>query len=433
MGHNEGKEKGIDLVLVLSFFLLSCFISFSLTGCGGGGGSLSSSDGPIGPALFSGWEMTNGPFSGMVYSLAVDPNNSQKVYAAVGIGGLFSTDDGGLGWIHVEGGLKSLSILAVAVAGDGQTIYVGTDGDGIYRTTNGGGSWGPASNGLPIDPQSQKYFDVDDLLIDPQDKRIVYAKLAWSNYLYRTTDGGNSWERIGLDLPFEPIMSLAIHPGSTEVLYAGTDSNGVWKSVDRGDSWDEINGNLPSHIVHFPCLAVDADNNILYAGSRQYGLYKTLDEGITWQFIQVGPHTVSESWDAYVLAMDPIDKSIIYTYVETVAPVQPAEDGIYRTFDSGDNWEQIPFHEYLNTYRHVREIVIAPSNGDVVYVTTQGEGLFMTNDVTNVGDVGDWVPIDNGLVNLPVYAMILHPWDNKIVYAGTGEPKKGCTKQSMVA
>ncbi len=279
------------------------------------------------------------------------------------------------------------------------------------------------SNGLPKDPQTQEYFGVNNLYIDPKDKDsgIVYAELAWSYYLYRTTNGGNNWERIGLDLPFEPIMSLAIHPVNTQSLYAGTYSKGVWKSTNRGDSWNEINGNLPPYVVHFPSLAIDPDSNTLYAGSRDYGLYKTLDDGITWQFIEVGPNTVNENWDASALAMDPIDKFTIYMYVESVSPVQPADDGMYRTFDGGVTWEKIPFHEYPDTYRPVREIAIAPSNGNVVYVTTQGEGFFMTNDVMSVEEVRDWIPIDNGLVDLLVLAMILHPWDNKIVYAGTEE------------
>jgi photosystem II stability/assembly factor-like uncharacterized protein len=409
----------------LCLFLLAVLISLSLTACGGGGGggggAVGVSGGSINTALFSGWEMTNGPFSGTISSLAVDPNKSQKIYAGVEIGGLFTSDDGGRSWTHIGGKLEDLCISSVALANNGRSIYVGTRGDGIFKTTDGGMSWSKVSNGLPEDPQTQDYFGVDNLYIDPQDSGIVYAELAWSYYLYRTTNGGNKWERIGLDLPFEPIMSLAIHPDNTQVLYAGTYSTGVWKSTDRGDSWNEINGNLPAFVVHFPCLAIDPDNNILYAGSRDYGLYKTLNDGTTWEFIKVGPHTVNENWDACVLAMDPIDKSTLYTYVETVSPAQPADDGVYRTFDGGNNWEKVPFHEYPNTYRPVREIAVAPSDGTVVYVTTQGYGLFMTGDAMSIDEVGDWASVDKGLVDLLVLTILLHPTDNKILCAGTEE------------
>jgi photosystem II stability/assembly factor-like uncharacterized protein len=418
------RKKKVNLLFALSFLLLSGLISFSLISCGGGGGGGgSSSGGTIDPALFSGWEMTNGPFSGMVYSLAVDPNNSQRVFAALEEGGLFRSDNGGQSWTHIEESLTNVSISAVAVAGDGQAVYVGTGSDGVYKSLNGGQTWTQVSNGLPIDPKTSQYYEIYKITIDPTNANIVYALSGDRFYLCRTTNGGASWTRIdGGGLPWDRIETFAIHPDNDQWLYVGTNAFGVYKSENMGTNWNEINGNLPPYVVHFPCLAIDPDNNTLYAGSRDYGLYKTVDEGTTWQFIEVGPNTVNENWDAYVLAMDPIDKSTMYTYVETVSPVQPADDGIYRTFDGGGTWEKVPFHEYPGTYRPVREIAVAPSNGNVVYVTTQdSEGLFMTNNIMSVEDPSNWIPIGNGLVDLLVLAMILDPWDNKIVYAGTDE------------
>jgi len=424
-----GKKKNINCPFALSFFLLSGLISFFLTGCGGGGGGSSASDAPINPALFSGWEMTNGPFSGMVYSLAVGPNNSQRVFVALEEGGLFRSDNGGQSWAHVEEGLTNVSISAVAAAGDGQTVYVGTGSDGVYKSLNGGETWTQVSNGLPIDPKTNEYYEIFEITIDPTDANTVYVLSGLRWYLCKTTNGGASWARIdGGGLPWDRIEAFSIHPGNNQWLYVGTDAKGVYKSENMGASWNSINGDpanggLPDYVVHIPCLAIGPENNILYAGSRDYGLWKTLDDGVTWDFVPVGDLT--GWWNVYVLGMDPVDKSLIYAYVEDVrlydpGVFNPEEDGIYRTFDGGGTWEKVPFHEYPGTYRPVREIAVAPSNGDVVYVTTKGYGPFMTNDVTSVG-LDDWVSIGNGLVDLLVLAMIMHPWDNKIVYAGTDE------------
>ncbi len=419
-----GKKKNINFSSALSFFIFSSLISFSMIGCGGGGGGgggggvpLAASGGTINPTLFSGWQMTNGPFSGIVFSLSVDPNNSQKVYGAVQSGGLFTSDDGGQSWIHIDGGLENLFILAVAVAADGQIMYVGTKGDGIYKTVNGGMSWSPVNNGLPVDAQG-RYFEIDYLIIDPINNNVVYAIIGTKYYLYRTTSGGvgdNAWVRVGLDLPFEPVEALTLNPADTQILYAGTYSNGVWKSTNRGDSWNPINGNLPPYINHFVCLAIDSVNNILYAGSTTYGLYKTLDDGVTWQFVQVGPNTVNESWDALILMMDPVDKSTIYTYVTNVSPAPPGDEGIYRTFDGGINWEEVSFYGNYG----VRDVIIAPSDGNVVYTTTSSDGLFMTNDIYQGQIV--WNPVGNGLVDTPIYTTELDPWNNNQVYAGTDE------------
>jgi photosystem II stability/assembly factor-like uncharacterized protein len=417
----RGKRKKVDLLITLSFLLLSGLILFSLTGCGsGGGGSSFTSGGPINPALFSGWEMTNGPFSGIVFSLAVDANNSQKVYAAVQSGGLFTSDDGGRGWTHVEGGLENLFILAVAVAGDSQTIYVGTKGDGIYKSINGGGSWSPVNNGLP-----NRSFEIDELIVDPNNSSIVYAILDTRYYLYKTTDGGNNWEEIGQGLPPDQIRSFAIHPVDSQIVYAGTYQSGIFKSEDGGLTWTPINGNFPPYVVHFSCISIDPgnpidpDDDIIYAGTHDYGLYKTEDDGNTWQFIEIGDLTVLDNWSVCALAMDSVDRSIIYAYVKIVQlqPVRDAAEGLFRTFDGGINWDQVNFYEnYV-----VRGIILAPSDGNVVYITTSSNGLFMTNDAINVTNANDWQPIDNGLVDTAVYSTILHPFDNKVVYAGTGE------------
>jgi photosystem II stability/assembly factor-like uncharacterized protein len=436
------KKKKINGLFVLSFFFVSSLISFSLIGCdggggGGGGGFLPASGGPINPALFSGWEMTNGPFSGMVYSFAVDPNDSQKVFAALEEGGLFKSRQGGNDWGRVDGQLIDVSISAVDVHVDGLTIYVGTGSDGIYKSLDGGDTWVQASNGLPVDSQTGDYYEIFEIKIDPTDADTVYALSGNRWYICMTTDAGVSWTRIDGGarpqggLPWDRIEAFEIHPDNNQWLYVGMYANGVYKgAVNMATdevNWNPINGDpanggLPDYVVHIPCIAIDQENNILYAGSRDYGLWKTLDDGITWERIEVGPNTDLEYWDVYVLAMDPINKSTIYAYVETVPPtVQPADDGIYRTFDGGSTWVKVPFHEYLNSYRPVREIAMAPSDGKVVYVTTQGEGIFMTNDVTNVVNVDDWQSIDNGLVDLQVLTMLMHPWDNRIVYVGTEE------------
>ena len=423
----RGKKKKVNFLTTVSFLLISGLVSFSLTGCGGGGGggSSSTSEGPINPALFSGWEMTNGPFNGMVSSLTVDPNNSQRIYAAVDNGGLFRSDDGGKNWAHIGGGLESLSISAVAVAWDSQTIYAGTRGDGIYKSADGGVTWAEVNNGLPKDPGTggRQYYWLDEIQVDPTNTQTAYAIMNTRYYLYKTTDGQN-WTKIE-GLPEIQLKALAVHPDNPQWLYVGTYTDFLWKSEDGGLTWSSKRGNVPPYIVHVSCIGIDPgdpigpDDDIIYAGTHDYGLYRTLDDGNIWQFIEIEGLTVLDNWSVDALAMDPVDKSTLYVYLETVTPVIPEEDGLYRTFNGGIDWEKVPFHEDPGTYRPVREITIAPSDGNVVYVSTQGEGLFMTNDVMNVAKVDEWEPIHNGLVNLPVYATMLHPGDNKIVYAGT--------------
>jgi photosystem II stability/assembly factor-like uncharacterized protein len=439
-GIERKKKRKVNVLFTVSLLLSLSIVSFSLVGCGSGGGGgggvpFSASGGTVNPALFSGWEMTNGPFSGIVFSLAVDPNNSQKIYAALESGGLFTSADGGRNWTHVEGNLTNVSISVVDVHVDSRTIYVGTGAHGVYKSSDGGKTWTQMSNGLPIDLHTDDYYEIFGITIDPTDPNTVYALSGDCWYICVTTDGGGSWTRVDGGarpqggLPWDRIEAFTIHPNNNQMLYVGTDKNGVYKSEDMGESWSSINGDLPAYVVHIPCLAIDSENNILYAGSRDYGLWLSGDDGQTWVPLSVADLT--GWWDVYVLEMDPADKSVIYAYVENVRPNVPNEfdftkDGIYRTFDGGTTWGKVPFHDPPGTYRPVREIAIAastipPSNGNVAYVTTQGEGLFMANDVDNVASLDDWQTIDNGLVDTQVLAMVMGPWNNKIVYAGTEE------------
>jgi photosystem II stability/assembly factor-like uncharacterized protein len=428
----ERSRKRIDGLFALCLFLSLSLISFSMAGCGGSGGGggggyvPQSGDGTVNPALFSGWEMTNGPFSGIVSSFAVDSTMSQKIYAAVENGGLFRSENGGRNWTRIEGGMENLSISSVAVAGDNQTIYVGTRGDGIYESGDGGLTWAEVNNGLPKDPATggKQYYWINEIQVDQNNAQMAYAIMGTRYHLYKTADGGNSWAKIEGLPEIQPgwpdqVTALAIHPNNPLWLYVGTYKNFLWKSEDGGITWSSKRGNVPSYIVHVKCIGLDIDQDVVWVGTADYGLYKTGDDGDYWQFVQIGPNTVLENWDASALAMDPVDKSTMYAYVENVYP-SPLEDaGIYQTFDGGEQWEKVPFCHCPDGYRPVWKVTVAPSDSNVVYVVTQGKGLFITNDVMSVDDVGDWAPIDNGLVDLQVLAIMLNGLNNKIVYAGT--------------
>ena len=131
---------------------------------------------------------------------------------------------------------------------DGKTLYIGTAGGGIWKTTNGGASFKPV-----FDKYCQS---IGALAIDQKNPKTVYAGTGESNMrnsvsigngLYKTTDGGDNWVKIGLDST-EHIARIIIDPRNSNTLYVAapgplwSDSKhrGLYKSTDGGASWKNI-------------------------------------------------------------------------------------------------------------------------------------------------------------------------------------------------
>lgn len=138
---------------------------------------------------------SNGPEGGAVSALAIDPSNTNTIYAGA-TGGVFKSTDAGANWSAAGAGLANTGVSALAIDPSSVgTIYAGTLGIGgsAFKSTNGGGTWGPINTGL------------------------------------RNAD------RVPSD-----VFALAIDPSNTQTIYAGT-GDGIFKSIDGGAGWNAVN------------------------------------------------------------------------------------------------------------------------------------------------------------------------------------------------
>jgi photosystem II stability/assembly factor-like uncharacterized protein len=208
------------------------------------------------------------------------PALSEKIYAATTVGA-FYTKDAGREWEERMNGMKEVHIVtAIAInPKDPSVLYGGTTG-GIYRSEDGAMTWKKINNGLIPESElmSSMALGVNAIEIDPINPDIVFA--GTTKGLYRTTNKGESWERIGQSITEPYISSIVLHPGDSSVLYAGG-PGGVWKSVDGGRTWAATNQGLAS--LNIRALAMEAkDLRTLYAGTNGSGLYRSRDAGGTW-------------------------------------------------------------------------------------------------------------------------------------------------------
>jgi len=208
------------------------------------------------------------------------PVLSEKIYAATTVGAFYSKD-AGREWEERMNGMKEVHIVtAIAInPKDPSVLYGGTTG-GIYRSEDGAMTWKKMNNGLIPESElmASMALGVNAIEIDHVNPDVAYT--GTTKGLYRTTNKGESWVRIGQSIPEPFISSVVLHPSDPSVIYVGG-PGGVWKSGDGGKTWTAKNDGLAS--LHIRALAMEPNNlTSLYAGTNGSGLYRSTDAGGTW-------------------------------------------------------------------------------------------------------------------------------------------------------
>jgi len=222
---------------------------------------------------------------GRIVDLAVSDTDSSMYWAATASGGLLKTSNNGITFTHQFDKENTVSIGAAAVApSDPNIVWVGTGennprnsvsfGDGVYKSSDGGKTW--THMGL------KETFQIGRILIDPKNPNIVYVGALGRLYgphqrrgLFRTTDGGKSWDKVLYVDDNTGVIDMQMHPADSKTLIVA-----MWqRQRDAFDSW-------PGSEVPKPDGHDGFDPSMKWgAGS---GLYKTSDGGRTWRKLTRG-------------------------------------------------------------------------------------------------------------------------------------------------
>lgn len=214
---------------------------------------------------------------GVVTAILVDPRNTRRLYASLwalhsNSGGVFRSDDSGVTW--QPSGLPGQQVRALAQSlSDADTLIAGTL-DGVYRSTDSAATWQRIS---PAGHDELRNFD--SIAIDPRNPAIIYAgtyHLPW-----KTTDAGRTWSPIhdGM-LDDSDVMSIWIDRTNPQRVYASACS-GIYRSDNAGKLWHKIRG-IPrtaqrTHVIQ----QHPSDANTVFAGTTE-GLWRTRNAGATW-------------------------------------------------------------------------------------------------------------------------------------------------------
>ena len=273
----------------------------------------------IGPAFLS----------GRIADIAIDPNNENRWFVAVGSGGVWKTDNAGTTWqpLFDEEGSYSTGCVTIDPS-NSQVIWVGTGenvggrhvayGDGIYKSEDGGASWN--NMGLKTSEHISK------IVVHPTDPNTVWVAAQgplWSKGgergVYKTSDGGKTWKQVLGDNEWTGATELVIDPRNPEVIYAATwdrhrtvaalmgggPGSGLHRSTDGGETWTKLSQGLPTSNMGKIGLAISPQQpDVLYAAielDRKSGaVYRSADRGASWTKMSntvsggTGPHYYQE-------------------------------------------------------------------------------------------------------------------------------------------
>ncbi len=289
---------------------------------------------------FSGLKFRNvGPAltSGRISDFAMHPKNAKVYYVAVSSGGVWKTINAGTTFEPIFDGQGSYSIGVVTVDPSNPSIvWVGTGennnqrsvayGDGVYKSNDGGKSW--KNMGLK---QSEH---IGSIVVHPDNSNVVYVAAIgplWSSGgdrgVYRTKDGGESWELILEIDEHTGVNDLTLDPRNPEILYAtafqrrrhvftylgGGPGSGIYRSTDGGENWEKAVKGLPKGDLGRIGMTISpVDPEIIYAiveAEKDGGLYRSTDRGASWQ--KRGGYTTSGNYYQEIVA-DPVNPDKLF-------------------------------------------------------------------------------------------------------------------------
>lgn len=337
------------LSLILTLF---CFFSISFAQKA----STQTTTNTFNPDLYKGLKWRNiGPFRGgrSVTATGVKQNPMTYYFGSTG-GGIWKTEDAGISWKNIsDGQLKTGSVGVITVAeSDPNVLYVGmgehpvrgmmtSHGDGIYKSTDAGKTW--KNIGL------EKTKHIAAVRIHPNNPDVVYVAAQGALHgpnedrgIYRTTDGGKSWQKIFYVDANTGCADLSMDMTNPRILYAAmwqhrrypwkVESGGagcaIYKSVDGGDTWTKMTEGLPKNIGKAAVSVSRANPNRVYANIEaegdKAGVYRSDDAGKTWIQSSKQRITITRAWYYIEIFADPLNADLVYIMN---APFLKSSDG----------------------------------------------------------------------------------------------------------
>src|SRR5436190_11774612 len=224
-----------------------------------------------------------------VFGFAVHPNQPRTILAGAD-DGVYQSEDGGEHFERLDSPMNALHVWKVAYdPSDPNTIFAGTRPAALYRSTDGGRHWEKLRAEMAEECPNVRVPRVTALTVDPSDHRVVWAGIEVDG-VRRSGDGGDSWQRIGIDaIPDPDIHDIAVTVNGGATVLTSTPRE-IFASKDRGQSWYPlmVGGQFKlGYCRHLAQKADDPDTLFVATGNGAAGdagaIQRSTDGGKTWQ------------------------------------------------------------------------------------------------------------------------------------------------------
>lgn len=311
--------------------------------------------------------------------LAQDSDAPEELAPGVNSGLVSALRFRGLGPALMSGRIGDIAVDPI----DRSTWYVAASSGGVWKTTNAGVTFKPIFDGYGS-------YSIGCLAIDPNDRHTVWVgtgennsqrSVGYGDGLYKSTDGGQSFQRVGLK-DSEHIGMISIHPDDSDTVFVAAqgplwrsgEERGLYKTTDGGVTWKkvlDVSENTGVNEVH-----IDPQNpEILYAtsyqrrrhtwvlidGGPESTIYKSTDGGERWRKIKRG--LPGGSLGRIGLDISPVNPEVLYAVVEAAE----GQSGFYRSLNRGETWTRMS-DAVSGSPQYYNELVACPHKQDRVYL-----------------------------------------------------------------
>jgi photosystem II stability/assembly factor-like uncharacterized protein len=332
-------------------------------------------------------------FSSMRYRV-IGPHRGGRVTTVTGLpgkpftyyqgatgGGVWKTTDAGTTWQNISDGyFNTTGIGSIAVApSDHNVIYVGTGespvrgvktshGDGVYKSTDAGETW------THLGMEATRH--ISRILVHPTNPDLLWMGAQGNPWgpneergVYRSSDGGETWDRLLFVDEGAGIVDLTMHPTNPDILMAtswefqrwpwvvksGGPGSRVWKTTDGGDTWREITAGLPDLKGKMGIHISPANGDVVYmaieARGEEGGVYRSDNGGESFRQVSNDPRTFARAWYYMHIVADPVDEDEVWVL----------NSGAMKSIDGGATYTRIP-----DSHVDHHAMWINPDNTDIL-------------------------------------------------------------------